>query len=373
MAKHIEQKWYSFHAPIHSDNLVHWTGRDIMSKYARLSKKDILSTNIDSDELWQELQSNGFIDRGGRKLQKALEINTPDNIGLNVEKNKVAFEALKSVHFFANDKQYPPDVVNEFLQRLKNILLYGLWMTKHRGDVDYINTKEGKFPKPKVSRVCFTELKVSDSLLHADNFGPMGIGFKRLFLANRFGSPVYYVPECGYHPIISTGSSWYNPDNKLLKDITPDEVDEHFAFFKDMSSGRCSQGYISYDLYDESEWRIIFSEKLKKRLSTKELNRKLKYFIDPEDPSCEKKYKDFYASLGDNYKPDYLVPIDEWLSLIIYPNLQIKNASIKDAEIRHLLTCLKCEDKKNVLAEGIPRTEISNFPIEVDFGSLKNV
>ncbi|MBU2103104.1 MAG: hypothetical protein KKF80_06880, partial [Candidatus Omnitrophica bacterium] len=81
-------------------------------------------------------------------------------------------------------------------KRLQDILEYGLWM-RRREDVDCINVNKNKFSKPKVARLCFTELKISDSLLHANKFGPLGIGFKRFFVINRMDSPVYYVPDTG--------------------------------------------------------------------------------------------------------------------------------------------------------------------------------
>lgn len=121
MTKQINEKWFILHAQTHSDYVVYWTGRKIMKKYGDLS---------------------------------------------------------------ANEKSYSPQVVDEFLIRLKNILKFGLWMTKRAKD-DFIKTRNEKFLKPNVPRVCFTELKISDSLLHAKNFGPMGIGFKRLFVLNR--------------------------------------------------------------------------------------------------------------------------------------------------------------------------------------------
>jgi len=370
MTKHIKKKWYSFHTPFHSDNLVHWTGQDIMYKHAELRKEDLLSINVNADKLWEDLIKKNFIDSRGKKLEKLLKIKNPKDLGLNSpDKNNVAFKAIKSVKLYANQKNYTEEVVNEFLQRLKNILNFGLWMTKRRDGDDYIETKEGKFPKPYVPRVCFTELKISDSLLHADKFGPMGIGFKRLFVLNRIGSPVYYISKFGYHPIISKNSKFYNPDNKELKDIKPEDINENVAFFKNMSSGRDIQEYITYDLYDESEWRIIFSENIKKRIPSN----KLKYFIDPKDPSIEEKYRNFYNNLKEDSKPDYLIPVDEWLSIIIYPNLQIKNASMMDIDIRRSLCKLKCYRKEKILAEGIPQKEVHNFPIEIGFGALRNI
>lgn len=298
MTNHIKENWFILHAPTHSDNIVYWTGRDIMQDHGNLS---------------------------------------------------------------ANEKSYKPEVVKAFLDRLKDILKYGLWMTKRTKD-DFLKTRNGKFLKPNISRICFTELKLSDSLLHAKNFGPLGIGFKRFFLINRLGSPVYYVSEYGFHLFFPPHSSFYNPSS----------IDyEMFCFFKNMSSGRDVQNYITYDLYEESEWRIIYSENIKQKIP----QRKREYFIDPKPPSSGK-YHDFYKKLTSAIKPEYLVPVDEWLALIIYPNLQIKNAAQDDTEIRDLLSNLKNKEKlKNrslILAEGIPDTEVVNFPAEISIGAIKN-
>jgi hypothetical protein len=214
-----------------------------------------------------------------------------------------------------------------------------------------------KLKKPLVSRVCFTELKISDSMTHAINFGAMGIGFKRLFVVNRMGSPVYYIPECGQvgiNPFFPPFGQWYDENN----------IDEKFALFKNMSSQRNEQGYIAYDLYEESEWRIICSDSLLKKMP----EHKRRYFID-----CST-IKDTglleYIKIAD-IKPDYFVPVDQWLALIIYPNLQIKNAAFQDAEIRSLLGNLKSKEFDH-FTEGAPMHERRNFPIEVDIGAVAN-
>lgn len=285
---------YIMHASTHSDFLVYWTGRDIMKKHGDIP---------------------------------------------------------------VSEGNYPPVVVSDFIKRLQDILEYGLWMRRHE-DVDYINVNKCRFPKPGVARLCFTELKISDSLLHANKFGSLGIGFKRFFVINRMGSPVYYVPDTqstGIHPFFPPFSNFYNPN----------DPHEFFSFFKNMSQDRNSQGYIKYDLYEESEWRIIYSEQIKSKMPV----HKQKYFIDPKDPDVGK-YHEFYKTIVTLEKPDYLVPVDEWLALIIYPNLQIKNESFKDKKIRDLLRQLKSSG--TVFGEGIPSGEIINFPAEFDIGAIKN-
>jgi hypothetical protein len=124
-----ESTKYIMYTPVHSDFLVYWTGRDIMKKYGGLPP---------------------------------------------------------------NEKEYTKDVVEDFLIRLKSILKYGLWM-KSRTNDDYIHVNQGQYLKPRVARLCFTELKISDSMLHADNFGPLGIGFKRFFVNNLILLSSYYL------------------------------------------------------------------------------------------------------------------------------------------------------------------------------------
>lgn len=290
MTKEIE---YIMHAPVHSDFLIYWTGRDIMKRHGSLSP---------------------------------------------------------------NERNYSSEVVGEFISRLESILKYGLWMRKHEG-TDHIKVNGKEFPKPNVARLCFTELKLSDSLLHAHKFGPLGIGFKRFFVINRLGSPVYYVPDTqgtGVYPFFPPYSDWYNSD-------APDEL---FSFFKNMSQTRNDQGYIKYDLYEESEWRIIYSDRIKNKMSP----RKQKYFIDPKD-SNSGEYHQFYQAIASFEKPDYLVPVDEWLALIIYPNLQIKNMAMESSTIRTLLNNLK-NKQAHVIGEGLPPNERTNFPIEMSIGSI---
>ncbi len=187
------------------------------------------------------------------------------------------------------EKNYSNDIVDAFLKRLKNILKHGLWMTKHDGD-DYFEVNEKKILKPKV---CFTELKISDSMTHAINFGGLGIGFKRFYVINRRGSPMYYVPntmETGLHPFF--------PPFVEEKEINSNE---NYSFFKNMSSGRDKNGYIAYDLYEESEWRIICSDSILSKFPES----KKRYFLNPNLINNPVLQKDI-ANV--KIKPDYITP-----------------------------------------------------------------
>ena len=85
---------------------------------------------------------------------------------------------------------------DRYLARLRNILKFGLWMTEE--DVPQTFSIEGaRVTIPPAPQVCFTELKLSESRRHASRYGRLGIGVKRPFLFNRFGRPMTYF---GYSP-----------------------------------------------------------------------------------------------------------------------------------------------------------------------------
>ncbi len=294
----VDQELITLRVPTHSDFIVHWTGHDIAKKHA-----------------------------------------------------------IRRI----NERSYAPEAVNDYLERLLNILKYGLWLTKRKGNV-YVYLKSGKIRKPNVARVCFTELKLSDSHLHAREFGALGIGVKRYFLFNRFGAPMHYV-HCTPNLFLPPSSTFLDPQSPNY---------ELLSFFKNMSSRRNIQEYIDYDLYEESEWRIVFSENIRKRIPACKVQR---YFIDPRDPATGK-YHEFYNSLPVHTRPDYLTPLDEWTALIIYPNLQIKNAAYENQEIRNELQKLKSADKArnraSIVAEGCPVNEITSQVMEIEIGAIKN-
>jgi hypothetical protein len=161
-------------------------------------------------------------------------------------------------HWGNRDKSEMDDILLEkYLERLSNILKYGLWLTAEPQktlDVGGLMVKIPSTPK-----TCFTELKLSESRTHARRYGRLGIGVKRPYLFTRCGRPLAYY---GFHEQVqhdeflkACATEFTNPD--LLN------------FFKPMNSSQT----LNYDLYAESEWRIILIQEL--------LNREI--LIDPTD------------------------------------------------------------------------------------------
>ena len=260
---------------IHSDFIVHWTGKDI-------------------DEKWPEEGD---------------------------DKSKTSEQCEK-----------------RYIKRFKDILKYGLWMTEEE-EPPYSGVTIPATPK-----CCFTELKVSESRRHARKYGRLGIGVKRQFLFDRKGRPLAYF-----------GFLAENNNDEFLKACSGDFKDKRLLnFFKPMNSGKP----LNYDFYGESEWRIIFFEELLKN----------KIIIDPRD-SNNKKAHAYYIGLSEEEqkKLKYLIPLDGWFSLIIYPSLSVKNIAQRDGEIINEIKRLK--ENKNDRANKV---EGGNWPIEMDLDACRN-
>lgn len=245
-------------------------------------------------------------------------------------------------------------VQDYYIKRLKDILRYGLWMTKNEED-KYILINNKKVNRPWIARTCFTELRLSDARDHARKFGRLGIGVKRFFLFNRLGAPVtYYCKD---------RNNWLSPPLLATQD-NEDYDDNMFAscfmkqIYRKHTCGKESS--LVYDYYDESEWRIIYSSEICKRVKKKTDEDISCYFKTPPE------FNMFSSVQNDGeVKPDYVIPLDGWFAMIIYPSLVIKNRALGDSEIRELIEKVK---KKG----GAPDTENKSSPLEIDLDACRN-
>jgi hypothetical protein len=234
-------------------------------------------------------------------------------------------------------------IVQQYLDRLKNILTYGLWLTEAD---DELWVQGSAFPIPRTPKACFTELKLSESRRHSIAYGRLGIGVKRPYIVNRHGRPLaYYWRQQG---------SFHDP---LLQACANDLSDKSLLnFFKPMNSG----APLNYDLYSECEWRILFRESLLRD----------GLLVDPRDPNNDREHG-YYLSLSAEQqgKLKFLSPLDGWFALIIYPNLAIKNAAQWDESvgIRDAIKRIKLDNSDHANA-----VEGGNWPAEMDLNSLRH-
>jgi hypothetical protein len=123
-----------------------------------------------------------------------------------------------------------------------------------------------------------------------------------------------------------------------------------------MNSGRD----LTYDLFSESEWRIVFHEKLLRS----------RHVIDPRDPANAAE-SEVLQTVPDQEqdKLRYLVPVDGWLALIIYPTIWIKNeAQSTGSPIPSLLKQIKTNP-----ADHANKVERGNYPVEIDLDLCRNL
>jgi hypothetical protein len=270
---------------VHSDFLIHWTGKDIDDEY---------------DKQWYESDKS--------KTNKNC------------------------------------NVTGKYIKRIHDILQFGLWMTTANDRA--LCFGETSILIPQTPKTCFTELKLTESRKHARRYGRLGIGVKRPFVFKRFGRPVVYY---GFHR---------NPaDDIFLKQCVQELADKNLLnFFKPMNSTTM----LNYDFYSESEWRILYFKEL--------LSKKL--IIDPSDSQNIKEHAYFQSlKLREQAKLKYLIPLNGWFAMIIYPSLDVKNKAQQDNSQDGIKK--QIERIKNLDDRG-NKVENKNWPIEVDLDACKN-
>lgn len=241
------------------------------------------------------------------------------------------------------------DVDGYYLERLRSILSHGLWLSCEATPEEYKVGGED-VTIPPTPRCCFTELKLSESRRHARRYGRLGIGVKRPYLFARFGRPLAYF---GFGP--------KSHKDKLLEAFTTNEKDQWLLnFFKPMNVER---GPLTYQFYSESEWRILFFKELEKQ----------GLIIDPKKRKNTKQFE-YYKALPDEAKARlaYLMPLDGWFSLIIYPSISAKNKAHRDASIRTAIENIKAAPDHGNCVEGLDDQPPGNWPIELDLDACQN-
>ena len=245
-------------------------------------------------------------------------------------------------------------IIEPYICRLKSILKYGLWLMKDDDVFEVKNINGSAVKRPAFARTCFTELAVSNALYHAKNYGRLGIGFKRLFVFERFGGPAFYYRPDKYQAAFFTLPERLNPYCHIWT-----------YFLKSMSEQREKGKFLNYDQYEESEWRIVYSEEIKEILKESHHYRP-EYFVEPDHyPEEFKKSK---------VNPEYLLPVkSKWLTMIIYPSLAVKTVAESDNELREIIEDIKPKcttvDRDNSSAWY----EEYSKPFEIDLTFCRNL
>jgi hypothetical protein len=207
---------------------------------------------------------------------------------------------------------------------------------------------------PPVARCCFTELKLSESRAHARRYGRLGIGVKRPFLFERLGRPLAYfgfAADRNKDPLLDACIASFSKDQRHL-----------LNFFQPMNNE--AESPLSYDLYSESEWRVVLMQRL--------LDERL--IIDPRDAANGAHHK-YFLSLPESQQKrlNYLIPLDGWFSMIIYPSGTARNEAQRDESIRKEILRIK---QQGCHADGRPdrgnSVEGGSWPIELGLDNCRD-
>jgi len=202
------------------------------------------------------------------------------------------------VHWTGNDiENYPEDKRSQlYVERLKNDLQEGLY-TK--------TTEEAVIRGWKIkniTRLCFTEIRLSQAQTHAERYGKLGLGFTRDFIKNRGGRPVIYIPFDAM------------ADSRLLEDSirnvhekSKDNEEIHTASKWIMTHVKRMWNEKNEDYYEEMEWRLVHSPNNK-----------------------------HFKNIGNGVHRLEFEPSD--IKAIIFPDEDTKQLSLKDEYIRKYLS-----------------------------------
>jgi hypothetical protein len=147
----------------------------------------------------------------------------------------------------------------KYVDKLKSVLQKGLCMNPGK---ETIYGKDSRRITAEIARVCFTEIKLTQTEEHAKQYGRLGIGFNRDFVLEREGNPVFYVQNGEKSHIIQNLTnliSWMKslPDDDIVG-LRIKELEIISGYLKNMSCR--DENELKY--YDEMEWRIVHISRL---------------------------------------------------------------------------------------------------------------
>jgi hypothetical protein len=340
--------------PSHANMLVHWTGEDIDDQYHPEWRERNSSETNPRLVVRQEDEYLGI------KNKYSEARNAPPLLTANGEEKKL--KKLKKLK-----KQALHELEERYLSRLRRILQDGLWMRlPSESECKELCAVLGSDCTPKVARVCFTELRLAHARTHARQYGRLGIGVKPPFVFDRGGRPVLYYGDEGQRTR-DVFLQWFSAAHS-------DPTHRHLGhYLKPMRGDRSGE---PYEYYDESEWRIVYTATLdpQDNAARGDLKRKdvCHACVRAAPPT-----QDYLAKLPQKEREAaqtlrYLLPLDGWLSCIIYPSVSLKDKALADPLIRGEIARIK-EVGKCVPTCRANRVERGNWPVQIDLDLCRNL
>jgi hypothetical protein len=209
--------------------------------------------------------------------------------------------------FCSKDSGLTREIRTKFVDRLRDNCEHGLYM-KQGGET--IHGVDSSQVHPNISRVCFSEVRLSQAAKQAEKFGMLGIGVHRDFVIKRGGNPVLYVRNGDTDTVVQNIAFVHSKlvgmakgDDKKTERQMLDALRYAMGFLKNMSERKND---LDFALYEEMEWRIVHS------------NTFAEYFTE-EDAT----------------QHIYRVPIQpQDIRMLIFPDHETRKMAVEDAGIK---------------------------------------
>jgi hypothetical protein len=169
-----------------------------------------------------------------------------------------------------------PALRRRYTELLHSIIERGLYLSKPDA-FEAVTGHQGGEYKYIVSMICFTEIRLSQAISHASEYGLLGIGFDRDFVLQRCGAPVFYVRSAEPESIVGSlcdVRGWLQQlevqfaahgkrDDQTRAAVVKTELDHAMSFLKPMSKpgckSSCDSQHETFDWLEELEWRIVYN------------------------------------------------------------------------------------------------------------------
>ena len=225
------------------------------------------------------------------------------------------------VHWTGRDFHVPINALDDnlrdkYIQRLIDTLENGFFM---KVGTEKIYDLDCEWIQASISRICFTEIKLSLAKKHAQTYGNLGIGVDRNFVLQRYGNPVFYVMNGNYSNVLVCARKVRDYLEKK-DEVIFREFQTLLGYFKNMNEQNSDE--LIY--YDELEWRITH------------LNR-----LEEEN----------YLTVQDRANYIYRVKISkEDIKVIIFPDEKTKTKAFKNDDFLKIIDkpiCVTINDCEN--------------------------
>ena len=156
-------------------------------------------------------------------------------------------------------------VQNKYVQRLRDTCQHGFYMQIGREELCGVNRTT---IRPDITRVCFSEIRLSQARRHAELYGGLGIGVHRDFILGKEGNPVFYVQNSWKGHVVENFAVIHataeelvrtleeagkNRDVESVRNNIRDPLRHVMGYVKGMSD----ENRTELNYYDEMEWRVV--------------------------------------------------------------------------------------------------------------------